>query len=131
MVHIGTSGYNYPEWRGSFYPEKCASNKMFGFYAERFGTVEINYSFYRVPTAKTTAGWKAQAPERFRYALKAPQRITHHQRLAPESAEILSVFIDNARLLESHLGPLLFQLPPHFRCDLARLDAFLSLLPQD
>ena len=80
-VHIGTSGYNYPEWRGTFYPEKLTASKMFGYYAERFPTVEINYTFYRMPTPKTTAAWLAQAPAGFTYALKAPRQITHIKRL--------------------------------------------------
>ena len=131
MVHIGTSGYNYPEWRGSFYPEKFPSAKMFGYYAERFGTVEINYTFYRMPTPKTTAAWREQAPAGFRYALKAPQRITHHQRLKPESADTLAFFCDSARLLGPSLGPLLFQLPPNLKLDVPRLDAFLAVMPGD
>jgi uncharacterized protein YecE (DUF72 family) len=128
MIHIGTSGYNYPEWRGTFYPEKCPSAKMFAYYAERFGTVEINYTFYRMPTVKTTTAWREQAPAGFRYALKAPQRITHHQRLAGVT-DTLTFFCDAARVLGEHLGPLLFQLPPSFRCDVPRLDALLSVMP--
>src|SRR5687767_12592387 len=80
-IHIGTSGYNYPEWRGTFYPEKFPTGKMLPYYAERFGTVEINYTFYRMPSAKTIAGWDAETPASFAFALKAPQRITHFARL--------------------------------------------------
>ena len=130
-VHVGTSGYNYPEWRGTFYPDKLASNKMFGFYSERFHAVEINYTFYRVPTAKTTEAWRAQAPSSFVYVLKAPRRITHDMRLKPECRDTLQVFCDSARLLGPHLGPLLFQLAPAFACDLDRLRTFLALLPAD
>jgi uncharacterized protein YecE (DUF72 family) len=104
---------------------------MFEFYAARFRTVEINYTFYRNPTPKTTGAWRDQAPAGFSYALKAPRRITHDRRLAPESADSLQFFTDSARVLGVHLGPLLFQLPPTFKCDLARLDAFLLLLPDD
>jgi uncharacterized protein YecE (DUF72 family) len=129
-VRVGTSGYNYPEWRGSFYPETMPTKSMFAYYAERFSTVEINYTFRRMPTAKTVTGWLNQAPPGFSYTLKAPQSITHIRRLA-DTGELLGVFIDNARLLGTHLGTLLFQLPPHFKCDLVRLEGFLSLLPAD
>jgi uncharacterized protein YecE (DUF72 family) len=130
-VHVGTSGYNYPEWRGTFYPEKLASTKMFAFYSERFHAVEINYTFYRVPTPKTTEAWRAQAPPAFTYVLKAPRRITHDMRLKPECRDTLQLFCDSARLLGPHLGPLLFQLAPGFACDLDRLRTFLALLPSD
>jgi uncharacterized protein YecE (DUF72 family) len=130
-IHVGTSGYNYPEWRGSFYPEEFPANEMFGYYAARFHTVEINYTFYRMPTPKTTEAWKAQAPAGFLYALKAPRRITHEARLKDTSADSLAFFCESARVLGPHLGPLLFQLPPNLKCDLARFDAFLAMLPGD
>jgi uncharacterized protein YecE (DUF72 family) len=130
QIHVGTSGYNYPEWKGTFYPEKLPASKMFGYYSERFRTVEINYTFYRMPTPKLTAGWQAQAPVGFRYTLKAPKRITHDRRLA-DCAEALAMFVDSARGLGDHLACLLFQLPPNFRADAARLDQFLSLVPRD
>lgn len=129
-VHVGTSGYNYPEWRGTFYPEDLSAKKMFAFYAERFTTVEINYTFYRMPTPKTTEAWRAQAPDGFRYVLKAPKRITHERRLL-DCADTLAFFCDSARGLGAHQGPLLFQLPPHLKCDVARLEAFLALMPAD
>ena len=81
MIWIGTSGYNYPEWKGVFYPADLASAKMLPFYAERLSTVEINYTFYRIPNEKIVAGWDRQTPERFKLTLKAPRRITHDQRL--------------------------------------------------
>jgi uncharacterized protein YecE (DUF72 family) len=127
-VHVGTSGYNYPEWRGHFYPEDLASKQMFAFYAERFDTVEINYTFYRVPTPKITTAWLQQAPARFAYALKAPRRITHEKRLRA-CEDVLAFFYESARVLGDHLGPLLFQLPPTFKCDVPRLAAFLESLP--
>ncbi|MCC7009221.1 MAG: DUF72 domain-containing protein [Acidobacteria bacterium] len=130
QVHVGTSGYNYPEWRGSFYPERYPSAKMFGFYAERFRTVEINATFYRMPTVKTTTAWREQAPAGFRYALKAPRRITHDRRLK-DCADLASVFVESARALGPTLGPLLFQLPPNLRADAGRLSAFLDVLPAD
>src|SRR5688572_19492315 len=129
-VYIGTSGYNYPEWRGTFYPEGFPAKQMFGYYSERFSSVEINYTFYRMPTAKTTEAWRAQAPAGFAYALKASRRITHDRRLK-DCAESLTYFCDAARGLGPHLGPLLFQLPPTFKVDLPRLEAFLALLPND
>jgi uncharacterized protein YecE (DUF72 family) len=127
-IHIGTSGYNYPEWRGSFYPEKFPAAKMLPYYAERFTTVEINYSFYRMPNAKTIAGWDAATPERFIFVLKAPRRITHDARLK-DVDEPLRYFVDTARTLGPKLGPLLFQLPPNFKKDLSRLGDLLVLLP--
>jgi uncharacterized protein YecE (DUF72 family) len=129
-IHIGTSGYNYPEWRGTFYPEGLPVKKMFAFYAERFSVVEINYTFYRMPTPKTTQGWRDQAPDGFQYVLKAPKRITHERRLV-DCAEELEFFCASARGLAEHQGPLLFQLSPHFRCDLPRFEAFLALIPPD
>jgi len=129
-VHVGTSGYNYPEWKGTFYPPDVKTKEMFGYYAARFRTVEINYTFYRMPTAKTTGGWRDQAPEGFTYVLKAPRRITHDKRLK-DCEELVRFFCDAARVLGPHLGPLLFQLPPSARCDLPRLEAFLALLPGD
>ena len=129
-LHIGTSGYNYPEWRGTFYPEDLPAKKMFAFYAERFDTVEINYTFYRMPTPKTTAGWRDQAPEGFQYVLKAPRRITHDKRLR-DCAEDVAFFCESARGLGPHMAPLLFQLPPSLKCDVPRLEAFLQLLPDD
>ncbi|TLY12801.1 MAG: DUF72 domain-containing protein, partial [Nitrospirae bacterium] len=80
-IWVGTSGYNYPEWRGSFYPEKFPTANMLPYYAERFSTVEINYTFYRMPNAKTIAGWNAETPAGFAFALKASRRITHDARL--------------------------------------------------
>src|SRR5437867_9957554 len=119
-VRIGTSGYNYPEWRGSFYPEKFPTTAMLPYYAERFPTVEINYTFYRMPSAKTIAGWATETPAGFTFALKAPKRITHDARLR-DVAEPLRYFLETVRGLGPKLGPLLFQLPPTFKTDLARL----------
>src|SRR6266849_5222847 len=127
-ARIGTSGYNYPEWRGSFYPEKFAASKMLPYYAERFSTVEINYTFYRMPNAKTIAGWDAETPAGFCFALKAPKRITHDARLK-DVDEPLRYFLDTARKLGPKLGPILFQLPPNFKKDLGRLGDLLARLP--
>jgi uncharacterized protein YecE (DUF72 family) len=129
-VYIGTSGYNYPEWRGTFYPEGFPTKQMFGYYSERFRSVEINYTFYRMPTTKTTEAWRAQAPEGFTYALKASRRITHDKRLK-DCADSVQFFCDAARAMGPALGPVLFQLPPNFRADLPRLEQFLAALPAD
>jgi uncharacterized protein YecE (DUF72 family) len=129
-IWIGTSGYTYPEWRGSFYPEKFPAGRMLGYYAERFPTVEINYTFYRTPSARTVAGWAAGTPEAFRFALKAPRRITHERRLK-DVADPLGYFLDTARGLGTRLGPVLFQLPPTFRQDVDRLAGLLALWPAD
>lgn len=127
-IWVGTSGYNYPEWRGSFYPEKLATAKMLPFYAERLKTVEINYTFYRSPNPSILAGWSRQTPPRFKLTLKAPRRITHDARLR-DCAPSLQYFLDTAATLGEKLGMLLFQLPPFFRKDLAVLDAFLETFP--
>ena len=129
-VHVGTSGYNYEAWRGSFYPEDLSAKKMLAYYAEQFDTVEINYSFYRKPTPKILEGWAAQVPERFRFALKAWQRITHQKRLR-DTGELLEGFIDAARTLQSRLAPVLYQLPPNLKADLPLLRDFLHQLPRD
>jgi uncharacterized protein YecE (DUF72 family) len=129
-VHVGTSGYNYQAWRGSFYPEDLSAKKMLSYYAERFDTVEINYSFYRKPTAKILEGWAAQVPERFRFALKAWQRITHQKRLR-DCAELVESFAEAARTLGPRLAPILYQLPPNLKLDLPLLRDFLHQLPRD
>ena len=127
-IWVGTSGYNYPEWRGSFYPAKLPAGRMLEYYAERFTTVEINYTFYRVPNEKILAGWSRETPPAFRLTLKAPERITHIAKLQ-DCGELLQYFLRTAATLGPKLGAILFQLPPYFRKELAVLDAFLALLP--
>jgi len=127
-LKVGTSGYNFPEWKGPFYPEKLPAAKMLAYYAERLATVEINYTFYRMPNAKTVAGWKETTPDGFTFVLKAPQRITHMARLKEVEAP-LRYFCDTAQGLGDKLGPLLFQLPPNFKRDTERLDEVLRLIP--
>ncbi len=130
MILVGTSGYNYPEWKGSFYPADLPATKFLPYYADRFPTVEINYTFYRMPTPKIVAGWRAQVPPGFRFTLKAPKRITHDKRLrAAEVADALQAFITAASELGPQLAALLFQLPPNFKKDVGLLNEFLSLLP--
>jgi uncharacterized protein YecE (DUF72 family) len=125
---VGTSGYNYPEWRGSFYPPKLPQAEMLPFYAERFSTVEINYTFYRMPTEKLLAGWAHATPESFRFTLKAPRRITHDSKLRGVE-ELTGAFCRTARSLGGRLATLLFQLPPTFKKDVQTLEAFLTELP--
>jgi uncharacterized protein YecE (DUF72 family) len=130
MILVGTSGYNYPEWKGSFYPSDLPAAKMLPYYASKFQTVEINYTFYRMPTPRLVAGWTAQVPDNFRFTLKAPRRITHDKRLhAADVADPLRAFIAAAGELGAKRAALLFQLPPNFKKDLAVLNEFLSLLP--
>jgi uncharacterized protein YecE (DUF72 family) len=128
MIWVGTSGYNYPEWRGTFYPEKLAAAKMLPYYAERFPTVEINYTFYRTPNEKILEGWNAATPGRFKLTLKAPKRITHEARLR-DCADRVRQFMETAAILGPKLGALLFQLPPNMKKDLALFDAFLDTFP--
>lgn len=128
MIYVGTSGYNYPEWKGSFYPPDLAAPKMLPYYAERFSTVEVNYTFYRMPTAKLVAGWAAQVPPDFRFTLKAPRRITHDRKLRGVG-DLVRGFCDAASELGPRLGALLFQLAPTFKRDTAALDEFLQTLP--
>jgi uncharacterized protein YecE (DUF72 family) len=127
-IWVGTSGYNYPEWKGSFYPDKLPAAKMLPYYAERLATVEINYTFYRTPNREILQGWDHATPERFRLTLKAPQRITHIARLR-DCAERLHFFLETAATLGPKLGALLFQLPPNFKIDLGVFDAFLEAFP--
>ena len=129
-VHVGTSGYNYPEWRGRFYPADLPAAAMLRFYAARFHTVEINATFYRMPTAKTVESWAAMTPPGFVFVLKAPQRITHMRRLR-DVDEPLRLFCEVARRLGPKLGPLFFQLPPTFKKDTDRLRALLTRIPPD
>jgi uncharacterized protein YecE (DUF72 family) len=129
QVHVGTSGYNYPEWRGTFYPEKLATNKMLAYYAERLSTVEINYTFYRIPTEKLLAGWAEGTPEHFTFTLKAPRRITHDAKLQ-RCEDLLQTFCRTALALGPKLATLLFQLPPSFRKNADVLRAFVELIPE-
>jgi uncharacterized protein YecE (DUF72 family) len=128
MIWVGTSGYNYPEWKGSFYPADLPAAKMLPYYAARFPTVEINYTFYRMPNEKLVSGWAAQTPDSYRLTLKAPRRITHDSRLK-NTGELVQGFCRVAASLGTKLGALLFQLPPNLKKDVALFDAFLAELP--
>ena len=129
MILVGTSGYNYPEWKGSFYPQTLSAAKMLPFYAERFPTVEINATFYRMPTPANVAGWVGQVPSPFRFTLKANRRITHDQRLK-DVGDAVDFFVKTARVMGPQLGALLFQTPPNLKCNLEVFDAFLATVPE-
>jgi uncharacterized protein YecE (DUF72 family) len=129
-VLVGTSGYNYREWKGPFYPTDLPAAKMLPYYAARFPTVEINASFYRLPAPSAVAGWAAAVPPGFTFVLKAPQRITHFARLR-DVDEPVRLFCDAARALGAARGPLFFQLPPNFARDTGRLADLLARLPPD
>jgi uncharacterized protein YecE (DUF72 family) len=124
----GTSGFSYKEWLGEFYPEKLAASKMLSFYATRLPTVEINNTFYRMPNAAAIQGWRAQVPSSFVFAIKAPRRISHLKRLR-DSADDVRVLLAAIAELGPSFGSLLVQLPPHAKCELAALEAFLGHLP--
>ena len=127
-VRVGTSGYSYAEWKGNFYPEKMAARDMLRYYSERFPTVEINNTFYRMPKEALLAGWAEQVPESFTFVFKASQRITHIKRLK-DCGELLTFLYGATASLGSRLGPLLFQLPPNFRKDVPRLREFFAQMP--
>jgi uncharacterized protein YecE (DUF72 family) len=128
-VLVGTSGYSYREWKGPFYPKKLPASGFLRYYAEHLSTVEINNTFYRMPTTKLVKGWATEVPRGFTFALKAPQRITHSSKLLKSAAAPTRAFVRIARTLGAHLGPLLFQLPPVLRKDVPRLAAFLDTVP--
>ncbi len=127
--YVGTSGYSYKEWKGSFYPEDLSTKEMLSYYAERLPAVEINNTFYRLPQKSMLENWKEQVPKNFRFSLKASQRITHFKRLKGVEAET-RYLLETASVLEDGLGTILFQLPPNMKKDLARLDTFLDYIPQ-
>src|SRR6266540_5630090 len=127
-LYLGTSGYAYAEWKGVFYPDELKSREMLSYFASRFRSVEINYTFRRHPSEKTLAQWREQTPEEFAFTLKAHQNITHRHRLA-DAAEPVAFFLERAALLGDRLGTILFQCPPSLRFDRDRLLAFLDVLP--
>jgi uncharacterized protein YecE (DUF72 family) len=128
MIWIGTSGFQYKEWKGTFYPETLSVAKMLPYYAGRFPTTEINYSFRRIPSEKTLANWSANTPQKFRFSLKAPQEITHFRKLH-DCTEVLNRFCEALKTLGEKLGPVLFQLPPFLKNDNALLKDFLATVP--
>jgi len=129
-IWVGTSGYSYKQWKGTFYPEDLPDARMLAYYAERFNSVEINYTFYRFATVRQLQGWAKEAPEGFTFTLKAPRRITHELRLR-DAAEMAGDFCETASALKGKLGVLLFQLPPFLKRDVARLEDFLHQMPDN
>ncbi len=129
-IYAGTSGFGHAEWKGKFYPEKIRPGDMLRFYAERLGTVEINNTFYHMPSEKMLLSWAAQVRSDFIFAIKAPQVITHIKQLKHVFEEIERLF-KSLSVLEGKQGPVLFQFPKSFRADAALLREFLSLLPRD
>ncbi|CAN5605864.1 MAG: DUF72 domain-containing protein [Pyrinomonadaceae bacterium] len=129
-LYVGTSGYSYKEWKGSFYPEKLPAREMLAYYATRLPAVEINNTFYRLPQKSMLENWREQVPTGFKFSVKASQKITHFKRLK-ESEEETKYLLDTTAALQNRLGPVLFQLPPNMKKDLSRLESFLASLPNE
>ncbi len=127
-LHLGTSGYSYKEWKGIFYPADLPAKRMLAFYAQHFNAVEINNTFHRMPTEALLQSWAGEVAGDFKFILKAPQQITHRQRLK-DSGQSVEHLCAVATTLGERLGPILFQLPPNLKKDAARLEEFLSILP--
>ena len=127
-LYVGTSGYSYPKWKGKFYPQDLPAKGMLRYYGENFRSVENNSTFRKMPEPEELKSRAADVPADFKFALKAPQRITHIKRLK-ESKDLVSHLFKVAAVLKKRLGPVLFQLPPHFKKDAHRLSDFLELLP--
>jgi len=127
----GASGYSFKEWKGSFYPADMKPEGMLGFYSARLPTVEINNTFYRMPKTEMLAHWAAITPAAFRFGIKASRRITHFAHIKPAAADSVTFLYRSLNALGDKRGPVLFQLPPVLKKDLARLRAFLELLPPD
>ena len=128
--YIGTSGWNYDDWKGRFYPEDLPSSRWLEHFAKHFSTVEINFSFYKWPDREQFAKWAQETPDDFIFAVKASQYLTHRKKLK-DAAEPVERTITHARGLGDKLGPILFQLPPHWKVNIQRLREFLALLPKD
>lgn len=128
-LYVGTSGYSYGEWKGAFYPNKLPAKQMLRYYSQHFTTVESNDSFRRMPTPEVLAARASEVSQDFKFALKAPMRITHFQRLK-NCRESVAEMLTNAKALKKRLGPILFQLPPNFKKDVDRLGDFLKLIPR-
>lgn len=127
---IGTSGWNYDHWKSIFYPDSLPSTRWLNFYAKYFDTVEINYSFYRLPSRESFEEWREQTPDDFTFAVKASRYLTHMKKLK-DPKEPLERIIGHAQGLGSKLGPILYQLPPHWKVNVERLRTFLEALPPD
>ena len=129
-LYVGTSGFSYKEWKGSFYPDKLPPKEMLSYYAERFQAVELNNTFYRLPKPELVESWKAQVPQGFRFTMKASQGITHFRRLK-DATGATRLMLERVVGLEDRLGAVLFRLPEDFKKDLARLETFLKGLPAE
>lgn len=129
-LYVGTSGYSYKEWKGSFYPEKISPKEMLNYYASRLHAVELNNTFYRLPQPGMIENWKSQVPENFRFSVKASKLITHFKRLKDAGRET-RLMLETISALEDRLGAVIFRLPEDMKKDLKRLEAFLKLLPAD
>ena len=129
-VHIGTSGWHYKHWRGLFYPKELPAAKMLEFFTHHFSTVEINNTFYRLPTESALQSWREAVPRGFLFAVKGSRFITHMKKLRdPENA--IAIFFERIRALGKTLGPILFQLPPRWPVNAERLEEFLGLIPRN
>ena len=128
-LYVGTSGYAYKEWKGTFYPKELSDKQFLHFYGQQFKTVEINNTFYRMPKTSVVEAWADEVPADFQFVLKASQRITHFQRLK-DSSETLGFLLQAAGALKQRMGPLLFQLHPNMKKDAGRLRDFLALFPK-
>lgn len=129
-LYVGTSGFSYKEWKGSFYPEKIPAKDMLSYYASRLQAVELNNTFYRLPQKSLVENWKAQVPANFRFAAKASQIITHFKQLK-DAANETRLMLKRLSALEDRLGVVLFRLPPDMKKDIKRLETFLKHLPRD
>lgn len=128
-IFIGTSGWHYKHWRGPFYPDKLPASKMLDFYTQHFHTVELNNTFYRLPQPNGLHNWRDSTPREFRFAMKGSRFLTHMKKLK-DPATGIGRFFERADLLKQKLGPIVFQLPPHWTVDAERLDTFLKALPR-
>jgi uncharacterized protein YecE (DUF72 family) len=126
---VGTSGFSYKEWKGTFYPEKLPDKDMLSYYSGKLPSVEINNTFYRMPKASMLENWAEQVPDGFRFVLKASRKISHQKRLKQAGEETEYLF-KTAATLKKSLGAILFQFPPYFRKNMERLEKFLQLLPE-
>jgi uncharacterized protein YecE (DUF72 family) len=129
-LYVGTSGYSYKEWQGSFYPEKISASEMLSYYAERLPAVELNNTYYRLPQRSTVESWRTQVPKNFRFSVKAPRSITLYRRLKDVGWQTKQM-LETVAALGDRLGTLLFRMPENMKKDLACLESFLKQLPAD
>ncbi|AFY75816.1 MAG: DUF72 domain-containing protein [Hydrococcus sp. C42_A2020_068] len=130
LVHIGTSGWHYQHWRDVFYPKELVKKDWLKYYAQHFRTVEINNSFYKLPSEETLKKWRDTVPADFTFSVKASRYITHQKKLK-DPQQTLHNLLERLTILGDKLGPILFQLPPYWHCDRERLNEFLLALPKD